>query len=89
MTREIPVTQARDELADLVNRVAYAGERVILTRHGKPVAVLVSPDDLRALQEGEKAGISVTPNGRHKPDKGRRHALDAVPGFEPSLQSRH
>jgi prevent-host-death family protein len=51
MTREVPVTQARDELADLVNRVAYGDERVVLTRHGKPVAALVSPADLAVLQE--------------------------------------
>jgi prevent-host-death family protein len=40
------VTQARDELADLVSRVAYGHERIILTRHSKPVACLVSPEDL-------------------------------------------
>lgn len=51
MAREIAVTQARDVLADLVNRVAYGNERVILTRHGRPVAALVSPSDLAALEQ--------------------------------------
>ncbi|HEV7826648.1 MAG TPA: type II toxin-antitoxin system Phd/YefM family antitoxin [Mycobacteriales bacterium] len=51
MADEIPVTQARAELAELVNRVAYTGERVTLTRHGRPVAALVSADDLRRLDE--------------------------------------
>lgn len=36
MAYEIPVTQARAELADLINRVVYGGERVVVTRHGKP-----------------------------------------------------
>ncbi|MEV0478983.1 type II toxin-antitoxin system Phd/YefM family antitoxin, partial [Streptomyces prunicolor] len=31
-----PVTQARAELADLINRVVYGAERVVVTRHGKP-----------------------------------------------------
>ena len=51
MARQITVTQARDVLADLVNRVAYGNERVILTRHGRPVAALVSPGDLAALEQ--------------------------------------
>jgi prevent-host-death family protein len=59
MTSEIPVTQAREELAELINRVAYGHERIILTRHSKPVACLVPPDDLARLQEGEQEGSSV------------------------------
>jgi len=54
MTSEIPVTQARDELADLINRVAYGHERIILTRHSRAVACLVPPEDLARLQEGEQ-----------------------------------
>ena len=54
MTTEIPVTQARDELAELINRVAYGHERIILTRHSKAVACLVPPEDLARLQEQEQ-----------------------------------
>ncbi|MEW2621056.1 type II toxin-antitoxin system Phd/YefM family antitoxin [Streptomyces sp. NPDC048106] len=49
MAYEIPVTQARAELADLINRVVYGGERVVVTRHGKPLAALVSAADLARL----------------------------------------
>lgn len=51
MAYEIPVTQARAELADLINRVVYGGERVVVTRHGKPLIALVSADDLRRLDQ--------------------------------------
>ncbi|OIJ66882.1 type II toxin-antitoxin system Phd/YefM family antitoxin [Streptomyces mangrovisoli] len=54
MAYEIPVTQARAELADLINRVVYGGERVVVTRHGKPLVALVSAADLERLQEVEK-----------------------------------
>ncbi|MFF0474654.1 type II toxin-antitoxin system Phd/YefM family antitoxin [Streptomyces sp. NPDC004284] len=54
MTYEIPVTQARAELADLINRVVYGGERVVVTRHGKPLVALVSAADLERLEEAEK-----------------------------------
>ncbi|MFD9860971.1 type II toxin-antitoxin system Phd/YefM family antitoxin [Streptomyces alboflavus] len=55
MAYEIPVTQARAELADLINRVVYGNERVVVTRHGKPLVALVSADDLRRLDELEEA----------------------------------
>ncbi|MFF0225237.1 type II toxin-antitoxin system Phd/YefM family antitoxin [Streptomyces sp. NPDC004629] len=51
MAYEIPVTQARAELADLINRVVYGGERVVVTRHGKPLVALVSAADLERLEE--------------------------------------
>lgn len=55
MTRQIPVTQARAELSDLVSRVAFSGERVSLTRHGKSVAALVSAADLSRLEALDEA----------------------------------
>ena len=47
--KEVSVTQARAELSNLVNEVAYSHERVVLTRHGKPLAVLVSAEDAKWL----------------------------------------
>jgi prevent-host-death family protein len=48
------VTQARAELADLINRVVYGGERVVVTRHGKPLVALVSAADLERLEESQE-----------------------------------
>ncbi|MFE0413719.1 type II toxin-antitoxin system Phd/YefM family antitoxin [Streptomyces tendae] len=59
MAYEIPVTQARAELADLINRVVYGGERVVVTRHGKPLVALVSAADLERLEE-----IQESPEGQ-------------------------
>ncbi len=50
---EISITEARDRLADALNRVAYGGERVVLQRRGKGVAAIVSLDDLAVLEELE------------------------------------
>lgn len=55
MAYEIPVTQARAELAELINRVVYGGERVVVTRHGKPLVALVSAADLERLEDEEAA----------------------------------
>jgi prevent-host-death family protein len=46
----LPTTEAREQLAELVNRAAFRNERIVLTRHGKDVAVLVTVEDLARLQ---------------------------------------
>lgn len=53
MAHEVPVTQARAELAELINRVVYGGERVVVTRHGRPLVALVSAADLLRLEESD------------------------------------
>ncbi|NUK63997.1 type II toxin-antitoxin system Phd/YefM family antitoxin [Streptomyces lunaelactis] len=55
MAYEIPVTQARAELAELINRVVYGGERGVVTRHGKPLVALVSAADLERLESEQEA----------------------------------
>ncbi|WP_277436642.1 type II toxin-antitoxin system Phd/YefM family antitoxin [Streptomyces sp. SPB162] len=55
MAHEVPVTQARAELAELINRVVYGGEQVVLTRHGKPLVALVSAADLQRLRDLDAA----------------------------------
>lgn len=55
MAEEIPVTQARADFAELVNRAAYGGERIVMTRHGKPIVALVPAADLQRLQDLEDA----------------------------------
>ena len=82
MDREIPVTQAREELADLINRVAYGHERIILTRHSKPVACIVPPEDLAKLEQLEQQGqesINLTSAGSVLDLHPRAAAPDALP----------
>ncbi len=43
----------RNNLSDYLSRVAYGGERILLGRKGKPIAALVSVDDLRLLEAME------------------------------------
>lgn len=44
------VSEARNNLPELINRVSYAHERILLERHGKPVAAIVSLEDLKRLE---------------------------------------
>ncbi|HVT61619.1 MAG TPA: type II toxin-antitoxin system Phd/YefM family antitoxin [Thermoanaerobaculia bacterium] len=52
MTR-LPASKVRTQLADALNRVAYGGERIVLHRRGKDVAVLVPLADLEVLRSLE------------------------------------
>jgi prevent-host-death family protein len=52
MTRPVTVSEARASLPQLLDRV-IAGEEVTITRRGKPVAVVVRPDALRARRAAQ------------------------------------
>ena len=76
MSRSYSIAKARDQLAELVHR-AERGTAIELTRHGKPVAVLLSKQTYEAL-------------ARHRPslwaalERFRREAdLDALAGPDP------
>ena len=43
-------TQAKDQLASLLERARTAGERIVIAKHGKPAAALVSIKDLERLE---------------------------------------
>lgn len=52
MTR-LNATKARDQFSDLINRVSYRGERIVLERRGKDVMALVPVEDLALIEELE------------------------------------
>ncbi len=62
----LPTSDAREQLSDLVNRAAFGHERIVLTRHGKELAALVSVDDLARLQALDDEKPQRTPSGRKK-----------------------
>lgn len=41
----------KDRFSEFVDRVAREHERVVVTRNGRPAAVLISPEDLASLEE--------------------------------------
>jgi prevent-host-death family protein len=50
MALEVPLPQARHHLDELVARAHQDHERILLTEHGKPTAVLISVAELDELQ---------------------------------------
>jgi len=51
----LEVTEARDRLAELLNRAASGRERFLIRRRGKPVAAIVSSEDLEHLERDTSA----------------------------------
>ncbi len=51
MTETLPLAHIKTHLSEVVDRVEYEHDRVVLTRNGRPAAVLVSPEDLEALED--------------------------------------
>jgi len=49
----IGVTRLRDSIPQVVERVRYEGERIVVERHGKPVLAMVSVEDLELLRRAE------------------------------------
>ncbi len=47
----VPLGEAKDRLSEYVSGVERTHDRVTITRHGHAAAVLVSADDLAALEE--------------------------------------
>jgi prevent-host-death family protein len=53
--KALSVAEAKAALSEAIRDVE-AGNTVVITRHGKPVAALVSPDDVPALERLRAAG---------------------------------
>ena len=53
MPTKISTADARKKFSNIVNRVAFGKESIILTRRGEELAALVAMDELRLLQELE------------------------------------
>ena len=52
-TAALDLTQARARFTESVNRVTYRGERILIRKHGRPVAALVPVEDLALIRELE------------------------------------
>ena len=47
----LPLAEIKKRLSEIVDGVQARHDRVVLTRNGRPAAVLISPDELESLEE--------------------------------------
>jgi prevent-host-death family protein len=88
MSRTLPLKDVRDQLSDLVSRVAYGDQKIVITKFGKPVAALVTFEDYekimnpakRYTKEEWKKGFSLMDkarvNTKKSPQKEVEKAID-------------
>ncbi len=62
MNTQVSIGQIKRDISELVNRVNYAGDRIILTSRGKPKAALVSMQDFERLLKARDA-LLISRNG--------------------------
>lgn len=48
--RSISASEAREEFAEIINHVAYGGERIVVRRREKELAAVIPMEDLRLLE---------------------------------------
>jgi prevent-host-death family protein len=70
MSETLPLATIKAHLSEIVDRVEAEHERVTLTRKGKPAAVLISPEDLEALEDSIE--LLADPAARREIDRARR-----------------
>ncbi len=51
MPETLPLSSVKTHLSELVDRVEGQHDRVVVTRNGRPAAVLISSEDLEELEE--------------------------------------
>ena len=73
MFRSITASEAREEFAEVINRVAYGGERVVIRRREKELAAVIPMEDLRLLerlieQEEDRLDAEATRKALADPD---------------------
>lgn len=49
--KTLPLSEAKSRLSGLVERVQSLDEEVMITRNGRPAAVLVSPEEFESWKE--------------------------------------
>jgi len=54
MSQTLSLKDVRDQLSDLVSRVAYGDQKVVITKFGKPVAALVTFEDYEKIMNPAK-----------------------------------
>ncbi|MCX6029639.1 MAG: type II toxin-antitoxin system Phd/YefM family antitoxin [Chloroflexi bacterium] len=59
MTATLDTAHMKARLSEVVGRVAYGRERLVVLRRGKPMAALVSVEDLRRLEALDTAENNV------------------------------
>lgn len=51
VSEQMPLAEVKNRLSEVVERLEREHGRVVITKHGRPAAVVLSVDDLESLEE--------------------------------------
>jgi len=83
MTEVVPVAALRSDLAAVIDRVADLREHIIVTRRGRPAAVLIPVDEYDALEEtaevlSDAAALTAIEDGLEEIEREETVTLDEL-----------
>ncbi len=76
--KTVSIAEAKSSFSEYISRVAYAGERILITKRGKPIAGLVSYKELEKIKKLKKADGLKGIIGQLKEFEGFSDTLDEV-----------
>lgn len=87
--RTLPLSEVKAKLSQLVDEVESRDERILITRKGRPAAVLVSQDDLASWHEtmeitSDRALMTEIRRGVRQLDRGQTVGYEEV--FRPKAR---
>lgn len=79
----LSLSEIKAKLSEIVDEVECHHERVVLTRNGVPAAVILSPDDLQALEDtldllSDPDAVAEIRRARHEIDEGALVTADQL-----------
>jgi antitoxin YefM len=51
MSETLSLANVKSKFSEMVDRVEHTHDRIVVTRNGRPAAVLISPDELASLED--------------------------------------
>ena len=51
MFETLPLAHVKSRFSEMVDRVEHTQDRIVVTRNGRPAAVLISPEELESLED--------------------------------------
>jgi len=84
MTRTLPISEVKTRLPELVKGVEDRDDEVVITRNGRPAAILLSMDEYEGLQEtldilsDPKAMAQIRKNLAYFRNGGRGYSIEEV-----------
>jgi antitoxin YefM len=87
MSETFSLAEIKAHLSEVVDRIEKEHERIILTRDGRPAAVLISPEDLAGLEDS--LDLLSDPQAMAEIEAARRDAAEGRTEGADELRARY